>query len=197
MGALHISRSIRTCQRGSVSTTIVVVLLALAVGAAATGGVYYWQQHKIAHLNGQITTLNTQITKQQKQQTSSTPSSPAPTTSSSPTATYVSEKGVNVMVYAPTQGAKVTSPVGVIGKVPGNWSLEATFPIHITNSAGTVVAQGRGELLDDWMTTNLVPFSAKLTFTTSVAGKGTLVLQKDNPSGNPSGDDTVSIPIEL
>ena len=50
------------------------------------------------------------------------------------------------------------------------------------------------------MTEEFVPFSAVLEFVTPTAGdpelnRGTLILQKDNPSGLPEHDDALEIPV--
>jgi hypothetical protein len=108
---------------------------------------------------------------------------------------YLSDKGVKIWIYAPAKNALVTSPVGVIGRVPGSWSFEAQFPVMLKNKDGAVIAQGTAHLLGPWTTGELVPFSAELTYTKSVAGTGTLVLEKDNPSGLATNEDSVSIPV--
>lgn len=176
------------------TSTLLVALLLIMVGMAAAAGTYYWQMHKIDDLNKQISTLNTRISNLQRQQSPSSPPSAAPASSDN---TYESQKGVQIIVYTPIKNAKVASPVGVVGKVPGNWSYEASFPVQIRDSSNKVVAQGTGQLLGDWMTDNLVPFSAKLTYSSAAPGAGTLVLQKDNPSGQESNDDALQIPIQL
>jgi hypothetical protein len=45
------------------------------------------------------------------------------------------------------------------------------------------------------MTSELVPFSLKLPYTAATPGNGSLILQKDNPSGLPQNDDSVTIPF--
>jgi spore germination protein GerM len=54
-------------------------------------------------------------------------------------------------------------------------------------------AQAQG----DWMTTNFVPFSSTLTFSTPTTPTGILVLQKDNPSGLPENDAEIRIPVRF
>lgn len=185
-------------EHGRVAAVLLAILLLIIVAVAAAGGAYYWQRHTINDLNRQISTLTTKISSLQKQQSVTTQQSSTPLSSSSSAASaYTSQKGVRVIVYTPVKDAKLTSPVGVVGKVPGSWSSEASFPIRINDSLGRVVAQGAGQLLGDWMTDQLVPFSAKLTYSSAAAGQGILVLQKDNPSGQVSNDDTVSVPIQL
>lgn len=183
----------KTRQQG-IAQVFLTVLLVIVVGVAAALGGYYWQRHKINDLNQQVAVLNSKVSKQQNPQ----PVASSQATGSTATGnTYASQKGVKVVVYMPVKSAKVASPVGVVGEVPGNWSFEASFPIQLKDSSGKVVAQGTGQVLGDWMTDQLVPFSAKLTYTSVAPGTGTLVLQKDNPSGQASNDDSVNIPVQL
>ena len=47
------------------------------------------------------------------------------------------------------------------------------------------------------MTENFVPFEGTLTFTAPTSGKGTLVLEKDNPSGLPEHADELRMPVKF
>jgi len=49
----------------------------------------------------------------------------------------------------------------------------------------------------DWMTENFVPFEANLPFFIEKEQKGTLVLEKDNPSDLPEYRDEIRVPIIL
>lgn len=165
---------------------IFTVLIVLLVGVAAFTP-YTLQQRKIDKLNKQVSELTT------KKETAE-----PPTTQNQQTITpYTSTKGVAIQVYTPASNAKVTSPVAIIGKVPGNWSFEASFPVQLKDSNGNSIATGTAQLLGDWMTDQLVPFSVQLTYASTTSGNGTLVLQKDNPSGLAENDDSVSIPVKF
>jgi len=48
---------------------------------------------------------------------------------------------------------------------------------------------------DSQMTTDFVPFKAKLEFEATTSASGVLVLEKDNPSGLPENSDQLSLPI--
>ena len=102
-----------------------------------------------------------------------------------------------IQVSYPMPNQKVASPLKVSGKARGNWYFEASFPVKILDSngkeLGIVPAQAKGE----WMTTEFVQFEATLTFEKPTTKTGTLVLQKDNPSGLPKYDDSISIPIRF
>ena len=166
----------------------VVILFVVAIG-----GTYIWQHNQVDKLNQQINDLEKRLAaaKTNNPQTASpSPTAPAQTT-------YTSLNSVSVNVTSPQGDEKVKSPLAIAGEVPGNWSFEASFPIILLNSDGEVVAKTTGQVLGDWMTDSLVPFSAKLTWVTPETGNGTLVLQKDNPSGDPANDDSVSIPVKF
>ncbi len=156
----------------------------LAVGSLIYG-TYIWQHRKIDDLNQQITQLNADLSAAKKIQT--------PMTNND----YTSKKGVRIKVYTPASNSELASPVMVVGEVPGNWSFEASFPVKLLDDKGGVIAQGAAQLQGNWMTDILVPFSVKLTYTSATRGNGTLVLQKDNPSGLEANDDSVSISVKL
>lgn len=112
------------------------------------------------------------------------------------------EKNDLIRLTSPLPGAILTSPVTITGEARGNWFFEASFPVFITDWDGKIIAQGTATAQSDWMTTDFVPFTATLTFTTAdISGqysdKGTLILKKDNPSGLSENDDALEIPIHL
>jgi hypothetical protein len=47
------------------------------------------------------------------------------------------------------------------------------------------------------MTSDFVPFKAELKFSKPTTQTGTLILRKDNPSGLPQNDESVSIPVQF
>ena len=100
-----------------------------------------------------------------------------------------------IRVTVPLPNVFVQSPLVVKGEARGNWYFEASFPVKVFDSngkqLGVVAAQAQG----DWMTTSLVPFQATLTFDAPTTETGTIVFQKDNPSGLPANDASVSIPV--
>lgn len=109
-----------------------------------------------------------------------------------PVTEYTSAKGVKMKVVAAKQSA---GHFVVAGLVPGNWSFEASFPVQLKNGSGTVLAQQAARVEGDWMTGELQPFTVSLSYS-APAGHGTLVLQKDNPSGLPANDDSVTISVD-
>jgi len=75
----------------------------------------------------------------------------------------------------------------------------------LTDWDGLIIAQGIASAVLDpndpestWMTEDFVPFEAKLTFRVEkdvYSKKGTLILQKNNPSGLSEHDDALEIPV--
>jgi hypothetical protein len=114
------------------------------------------------------------------------------------TVEYASRKGTRVSLSQPLSKSVLASPVAVKGVVPGNWSFEGSFPVTLLDSSGITIAQATAKVSGDWMTEDYVPFEATLTFDTPMGGgKGTLILKKDNPSGDANNDDSVLIPISF
>lgn len=174
----------------------IVLLSAIFVGALlllAVGITYALQQRRIDTLNQKITDLTSQLAATKGQHIPITLNSPTPNDPSA----YTSLKAVTIKVYSPASGGTVSSPLSIVGEVPGNWSFEASFPIKLLDSKNNVVAQTSAHLVGDWMTNKLVSFTAELTWSGVQTGSGTLVLQRDNPSGMMGDDDSVSIPISF
>lgn len=93
-------------------------------------------------------------------------------------------------------GQTISSPFTVTGKAPGPWFFEASFPIRVLDSAGKEVGRGIAQADGEWMTTDDVAFTAKLTFT-ATSGVGSVVFEKDNPSGLPENDAHVTVPVRF
>ncbi len=102
----------------------------------------------------------------------------------------------NVKVSSPLPNATLGKAFTVIGEAQGTWYFEASFPVQIRDSQNNLIAQTHAEAQSDWMTQNLVPFTATVTVE-NYSGPATLVLLKDNPSGLPENDDSVEFPIVI
>jgi outer membrane murein-binding lipoprotein Lpp len=181
-------------RRGPTILKFILGLIIVIAAGALTYGTYQSQRSEVNRLNKQVTQLNQQVTQLNKSLAAAKNKAPSP-----PADTYTSPKGVTIKVYTPASNAQMVSPVIVLGEVPGSWSFEAVFPVKLLGSDGTLIARGTAQLLGSWTTDQLVPFSVKIVYNTNAVarGDGTLVLQKDNPSGLAANDDSVSIPIKL
>jgi hypothetical protein len=102
-----------------------------------------------------------------------------------------------IKVTTPTPNLSVTSPLEISGEAKGPWFFEGSAPVKLLDANSKVLAEGIAQAQGDWMTENFVPFTASLTFSTPTTSTGTLVLSKDNPSGLPANDKSVSIPVKF
>lgn len=96
----------------------------------------------------------------------------------------------------PQPESVITSPLTITGEARGYWFFEASFPVTLTDWNGLIIAEGVATADGDWMTEDFVPFTATLTYTKpSFGDRGSLILQKDNPSGLPENDDALEITV--
>lgn len=102
-----------------------------------------------------------------------------------------------IRVELPRSGDKISNPVKVKGEARGNWYFEASFPIRLYDANGKELAIGIAQAQGEWMTTEFVPFELELSYPTPETLTGTLVFQKDNPSGLPEFDESVSIDVKF
>jgi hypothetical protein len=102
-----------------------------------------------------------------------------------------------VRLVSVKSGDLVKSPLTVTGEARGTWYFEASFPVRILDANGKELGVMPAQAQGDWMTTNFVPFKVVLPFATSTTATGTLVLEKDNPSGLPEHDASIRIPIRF
>ncbi len=102
-----------------------------------------------------------------------------------------------VVIDTPAEGALVTSPLTVSGKARGNWFFEANLPATLKDANGKILVQKGMTATSDWMTTDFVPFTGTLEFAPPETEMGSLVISKDNPSGDPANDSSVAIPVRF
>jgi hypothetical protein len=95
-----------------------------------------------------------------------------------------------------TENAVIKSPLTITGEAKG-WYFEASFPVKVLDANGKVIAQGPAQAQSDWMTADFVPFKITLTFSAPTTPTGTLVFEKDNPSGLPENSESVKVPVRF
>ncbi len=96
----------------------------------------------------------------------------------------------------PRPNQVITSPIVIEGEARGNWFFEGDFPVILTNWDGLIIAQGYATAQSDSMTEEFVRFKAEIEFEKpELYNRGSLILQKDNPSGLPENDDALEIPV--
>ncbi len=107
------------------------------------------------------------------------------------------EKDSLIRISEPRPNTVITSPLTVKGMARGNWFFEASFPVRLFNGNGEEIARGVAQAKSPWMTTEFVPFEGTLMFTSPTTTAGTLLLDKDNPSGLPENEDALRIPVRF
>lgn len=102
----------------------------------------------------------------------------------------------DIVIDTPKTGDKISSPIKVSGKARGSWYFEASAPVMIIDTNGKVLGQGYIQATGDWMTANFVPFTGTITFTKDPASEaGAVVFLNDNPSGDPSRQKFMAVPV--
>ncbi len=119
-------------------------------------------------------------------------------------AAEIAAKADLITLVTPVPNGIVESPLTIAGSARGNWFFEGSFPITLTNWDGLIIAEGIATADGEWMTTDFVPFRATLEFTSpypegaeDFMKRGSLILQKDNPSGLPEHDNALEIPVRF
>lgn len=93
------------------------------------------------------------------------------------------------------EGDEIELPLTITGEARGIWYFEASFPVSLLAADDTVIATGIAQAQDDWMTEEFVPFEVELTGTVPASGNGKLIFRKDNPSGLPQNEASLTIPV--
>lgn len=115
---------------------------------------------------------------------------------------HIAEKSDLIVLESPQPLEYLSSPIIFEGQARGYWYFEASFPLVLTDWNGLIIAEGFATADDDWMTEEFVPFTANLNFESPYqAGdpdfmrRGTLILQKNNPSDKRELDDALELPV--
>lgn len=114
-----------------------------------------------------------------------------------PDATTTDGGNSGAAVAAPSnlsEGQTVSLPLMVTGTVPGNWFFEGSFPVFLKDANGTQIAVALAQTTSDWMTTDTIPFTVTLPLI-NYHGAGSVVFTKDNPSGEPQFDASVTVNV--
>lgn len=102
-----------------------------------------------------------------------------------------------IRLITPLPNSIIKSPLTIRGEARGNWYFEASFPAKLYDANGKELLAIPVMAGGEWMTTEFVPFEAVLTFNLPTTDTGTLVLEKDNPSGLPEHADSVTVPVRF
>lgn len=119
---------------------------------------------------------------------------PVPVVSPEPTKEPEPE-AERIRVTSPLANQTVISPLVIEGEARGTWYFEGDFPIKLFDGEGNLIGKTFGQAQGDWMSENFVPFKAALEFSSPATAQGTLILEKDNPSGLPENQEKIEIPL--
>lgn len=147
------------------------------------------------YMEGQLRGL---IGGQETQTPSPTPTLPAasPTPSASISPSMLPNADL-MHPKTPIAGMLVKSPMTVEGEAHSGWFFEASFPVSLLDANGKELARKPAQAQGEWTTENFVPYKVILEFKTPLTDTGTLVLEKDNPSGLPENAKEVRIPVRF
>jgi len=107
------------------------------------------------------------------------------------------EKTDLIKIDDPRPNMRISSPLNISGEARGYWYFEASFPVKLYDANNQLLASGIATAQSEWMTEDFVPYQASLNFNQPNTQYGTLVLERDNPSGMPENDDSLIVPIEF
>jgi hypothetical protein len=103
----------------------------------------------------------------------------------------------NIVVSKPLPGEKVAQTFSLQGEARGGWYFEASFPVEVQGIDGEVLTTAIAQAEGEWMTELFVTFKAQVEIPASYHGPATVILKKDNPSGMPENDGSLSYPIVI
>lgn len=103
----------------------------------------------------------------------------------------------SIRVEVPLVNATVQSPLVFSGEARGAWFFEASFPVRLLDGGGNLIASSQAEAQAEWMTEDFVPFRGTVEFIDPGTETGTLVFEKDNPSGLPEHADAYRMHVRF
>jgi hypothetical protein len=106
------------------------------------------------------------------------------------------EEATTIEVKTPQSGEVVKSPLTVTGEAKG-WYFEGVFPVKVLDDTGKEIGHGQMQAQGNWTADVFVPFEGKIEFSQPATKTGTIVFQKDNPSGLPENDEKVELFISF
>jgi len=107
-----------------------------------------------------------------------------------------------IKIFKPLPNEVIEGPLKIRGEARGNWFFEATFPVVLADWDGRIIKETYAQTKENWMTENFVNFSLNLEFEKpfkkndpDFMKRGSLILQKANPSGLPENDNALEITV--
>ncbi|MEI7620248.1 MAG: Gmad2 immunoglobulin-like domain-containing protein [Candidatus Falkowbacteria bacterium] len=91
----------------------------------------------------------------------------------------------------------VSSPLSIEGSARGAWFFEGSFPVRVLDESGKELGVGVAQAQGNSLTDDFVPFKATIMFARPTSSIGSLVLERDNPSGLVENDKKILLPIKF
>ena len=110
--------------------------------------------------------------------------------------TYNNTDKEHIVVDLPLPGEVTGKEFKVVGQAKGFY-FEGSFPVDVLDSQGKILVQTYATAQDDWMVDTFVPFEANVKVPDAYTGPATLILHKDNASGLPEHDASMSFPFTI
>lgn len=107
------------------------------------------------------------------------------------------EKTDLIRVNSPRPNQTIESPLIIEGEARGFWFFEGDFPIRLLDEGENEIAIAIARAQGEWMVEDFVSFTAQLSFDPGDSTRGTLIFERDNPSGLPENDDELIMPIQF
>lgn len=107
------------------------------------------------------------------------------------------EKQDRIRIRQPRPNQVIDSPLEITGEARGLWFFEASFPSRLLDANGVELGVTAVQAQGEWMTQNFVDFHGTLTFQKPGTEKGTLILEKDYPSGLAAHADHLRVPVRF
>ncbi|MDE2212961.1 MAG: hypothetical protein KGJ34_00260 [Patescibacteria group bacterium] len=123
----------------------------------------------------------------------------ASTTSEFPATTTFSGANAeaSISISSPNAGDLVSSPLIVNGEATSSWYVEGQFPVILEDANGNIIVQTSANAEENSTSSKFISFSATLNFTQPQTATGTLILENKNSSGDPSRNQSASIPVRF
>ncbi|MCF7833920.1 MAG: Gmad2 immunoglobulin-like domain-containing protein [Candidatus Pacebacteria bacterium] len=105
---------------------------------------------------------------------------------------YINSSPENIRVLLPFPGAVTGKDFKIIGQAKGVWFFEGSFPVKILDKDQKVLVETYASAEGEWMTEKFVPFTSDIKVPEYYIGPATLVLERNNASGLPEHDASLS-----
>ena len=112
----------------------------------------------------------------------------------------LSEKGERIYLEGVKSGDILSVDDVIIGRAPGSWFFEGSFPVRIFDQEGDEIAALFAVTEEDWMQEGYIPFTLELRSNLIDLDEESIVVfqfEKDNPSGLDENADYAKITLTL